>query len=117
MILVRFGFDIRYMASRIYRSECQIHALAQIALQACNRLVCDRGQRGALERKIRGKPGIFGERQHMAERRSFGDTARGEVGSPERKLRRGPALRQSRQPGPALIIATRARQASSSRSR
>src|SRR4051812_4121532 len=51
-------------------------------------------QRGRVERKIRCQPGVFRQRQHMAERRTFGDAARDEIRRLERKCRRAPALRQ-----------------------
>ena len=42
-----------------------------VAGESGDRLVGDGFQRGVIERKIRSQPGIFGERQHMAERRSL----------------------------------------------
>ena len=63
-------------------------------------LVGDGVQRGFLQRKIRREPGVFGQRQYMSERRTFGDAARDEIGRLQRKFRRAPALRQGRKLAP-----------------
>src|ERR1700742_3102261 len=65
-----------------------------IAVEAVDGLVGYSGKCGRGKRKIRGKPGVFGKRQHMAERRPLGDAAGNEIGRLQRKFRRGPALRQ-----------------------
>ena len=51
-------------------------------------LVGDRASARRIEREIRRQPGVFGERQDVAERRPFGDAAGDEIGRLQRKLRR-----------------------------
>ena len=45
-------------------------------------LISDPSQRGWFERKIRGHPGVFGQRQHVTERGPLGDAAGDEIGRP-----------------------------------
>ena len=51
-----------------------------IAGKSRHGLVGESSERALLQRKAGGEPGIFGDGEHMAERRSLGDAARDEVG-------------------------------------
>jgi len=51
-------------------------------------LVGNGRQGGFIQREIRREPRVFGQRQHMPERRTFGNSAPDEIGRLQRKFRR-----------------------------
>ena len=80
---------------------------AVVSRETGDGLVGDGRQRGWIEREIRREPGVLRQRQHMAERGTFGDAARDEIRRLQRKLRRAPALRQSGELAPIGRILAR----------
>lgn len=58
-----------------------------------NGLIGNGCERDLVERKISGKPGVFGERKHLPQRWALLNAAGDEVGGSQRKFRRAPALR------------------------
>ncbi len=91
-----------------------------VAGKARDGLVGDGLERGLIEREIRRQPGVFGEREHMSERRAFGNAAGDEIGSLQRKFRRSSSAparsASSRQDAEGVVPPARAH-ASISRSR
>ncbi len=72
------------------------------------------------EAKSPASPGIFGQRQHMAERRPLADAACDQVGGLQREFRRGPAVGQrdeGRSIAPCRLLRPARAQASITRSR
>src|SRR4051794_16760940 len=68
---------------------------AMVSRETGDGLVGDGGQRGWIERKIRRQPGVFRQRQHVAECGPLGNAPRNEIRSLEWEFRRAPALRQA----------------------
>src|SRR5437016_5323721 len=84
---------------------------AVVSGETGNGLVGDGGKRGWIERKIGRQPGVFRQRQQMAERRAFGKAARHEISGLQRKFWRAPALRQAGEFTPigGILAGSRAR--------
>src|SRR5205085_5704140 len=84
---------------------------AMVAGEAADGRIRNGRQRRWIERKISRQPGVFRQRQHMAERGAFGNAARDEIRGLEREFRRAPALRQGGKFAPigSVMIPCRAR--------
>ena len=82
-----------------------------VAGEAADGGIGDGRQRRWIERKISRQPGVFRQRQHVAECGAFGNAARDEIRRLEREFRRAPALRQGGKFAPigSVMIPCRAR--------